>query len=72
MAYFMITAGADGIGFQQVTKEEVHEAAQEGQTFLGPDDEIDGDPSYWESAVLIKGKIIQPKPVEKVTAFEIE
>lgn len=76
----MLSASEDGIHFEVATKEEVLQEAkdiQDGECsskgFFGPNDPIDSDPNYWGSKILlIKGEIVQPKPVKRVTEFEVE
>lgn len=71
--YIVITTGPDGIGIQELTKDELLKEMQvegsglhyEETTYV--DKLIDTDPMYWgECAVVIKGEIVKPKITEKV------
>ena len=75
--YFVISTGPDGIYTKAMNKEEMLEwwadhVAEDGVT---PEDAFPGElnPAYWGDAlVIIKGEVVEPTPVETVTAWEIE
>ena len=83
--YYIIHSGEDGLGIEEVTKEELLERitpnmAEEGETYYG-DPEIlskmpECDDGYFvghnNALVIIKGKIISPKAKKVVTEFEVE
>lgn len=77
--YFWCQSGEDGTSITPMTRKELEarlaESVEEGSSheFLGciPDE----DKGCWqvdpESVVIIKGRIIQPQPEEKVTKFKL-
>ena len=78
--YFVITSGEDGISISPMSKEELEKGLKEDDwgkvKFLKQIPEIDKGCWYDDedepSILIIKGEIIVPKPVKKVTQYEIE
>jgi hypothetical protein len=77
--YFLFSIDEDGdMRIKTIdTNELLSDLVEEGSGYEIKDfrDNIVGgnDPQYWKKRhLLIKGKIIVPKPVQKVTKFEIE
>lgn len=77
--YFVFSTGEDGITFEEFkTKKELLAHIKEISEF---DDELEfenalihntSDPTEWGTSVtIIKGRVIQPKAVEKVTKYEV-
>lgn len=84
--YYVITAGEDGIDIREyasaeaVTRSLIHEG-EEQPTFLSEMPGIDKGSFYDDkrhrgfpetATVLIKGDIVVPKPVQRVTEWDIE
>ena len=81
--YVVITASEDGdIRVKKYTQEELTKFINdEEEGDFDTDDFVNGkmlesnsDPMYWggNSILIIKGKIIIPKPVKIVSAYEVE
>lgn len=77
--YFWCQSGEDGTTIKQLTRRELEERLAENARSKCQYEFMDGIPDndggYWqvesENVVIIKGRIIQPKAVERVTKFEL-
>ena len=77
-SYFLFTIHEDGdIYIREVEIESLlADLTEEGSGFEAEDFQSEfegGDPNYWNKRqLLIKGKIVAPKPVQKVTEYKID
>lgn len=74
--YYLIYFGEHGVTVKETTREKLKKefgnGDYEGTTFFD-EATIDMDSEYLShAAIIIKGKIIAPKPVEVVKTYEIE
>lgn len=73
--YFVIHNGEGDTTVREYTREELLKEIEENAWGRDADfmDKIDdADTNYWGGSILIiKGKIVNPKPVEVVTKYEI-
>ena len=74
--YYLIYFGEDGVTVEEMTKEKLEKQLNnneyEGTSFL---DNATNEPNseyLSHVAIIIKGEIITPKPVEVVKTYEIE
>ena len=76
--YFWMSSGEDGTSITPLTKKELLERLEEensdGQEFLSeiPDEDKGCWRAHENAVVIIKGRIIVPRAVEKVTKLEID
>lgn len=70
MAYFLIYASDDGGRVRWLNPDEVPEMLEEGEEFYDklPDE---SDMNYWRKNLIVKGEVVSPKPVERVTTWEL-
>ena len=74
--YFVINNSDGDTSVTQLTKQQLLEAIKEnywGKKEAFPGLPKDGDTNYWgESILIIKGKIVQPRPEKVVTRYNID
>ncbi len=74
--YYLIYFGEDGVTVDETTKDklekELSDGEYEGTTFLANAENQPSSEYLTHAAIIIKGKIIDPKPVEVVKTYEIE
>lgn len=80
-SYFILTSGEDGISISMVSEAELKKSLNRNEygdkvKFLDHIPEIDKGCWYQdedeETILIIKGAIVVPKPVKKVTEYEVE
>ena len=74
--YFVISTSRDGIGVERIGRRALLDLLNEdywANMEILPDVPSDNnDPRYWDaSLVIIKGEVVVPRPVTKVTEYTI-
>lgn len=79
--YFVLTSGEDGISISMISKKELEKSLKEkdwGDKVKFLDRVPDIDKGCWgqdedeEAIIIIKGEIVVPKAVKRVTEYEVE
>lgn len=80
-SYFILTSGEDGISISMISKSALEKGLKQndfGDNVKFLDHVPPIDKGCWEqdedenTVLIIKGEIVVPKPVQKVTEYEVE
>lgn len=70
--YYLLSPGDKGeVSLEIISKEDAIKMTKEDEVEFQDHVPLN-DSDYWEKPILIKGKIVVPKPVEKIIDYEID